>query len=373
MQKFIPIAVVVLVSLVLWFSITSRGNKGNDQSPSNPAQQTAGTEVANNQASGEASNAGTQKNQVFDADSDEQIPEDLVEFDDRPAIEKYKTADEALNALKEAAAIYDDLVLDQFTLPAANCSWCDSVYSSVKDLMLSPDVKDDQKAFYAEILAISGRTENLKALVDAAKNAKTPDEANIYSESLELAVGEDNVINFLSDQLSDSNSAIKEASVAALTNQGSRKAVETLYNYSVTQGNSDGFYELGIGVGEMVPDEESWPFLQQKALQKDDYSHLAVKALLNVGLDGIKMVSDMYGNNDNPEFLQKVLEQSKDHVAFDDETIAYLKAESANPKNPVLGEWYTKLLKEYELSEQEALEAAGDEAPFTPIDQEAEE
>jgi hypothetical protein len=374
MQKFLPFIVVVLVSLVLWFSITSKGNKGETSQPA------ANTTQANNSQANNAPESAAEPNgtlagtnpdtQAISASADIDS-EEGAEFDDRPATEKFKTADEALNALKEAAAIYDDLVLDQFTAPGESCSWCDSVYSSVKDLMLSPDVKADQKAFYAEILAISGRVDNLKSLVEAAKSAQNPDEASLYAEALELATGKEEVITFLTEQLTDSNSTIKEASVAALTNQGSKKAVENLYNFSVAQGNSDGFYELGIGVGEMVPDEEAYSFLQQKALQKDEFSHLAVKALLNVGLEGVKMVSDLYSGADSPEFVKKVLEQSKDHVAFDDETLEYLKAQSANPKNAALGEWYSSLLKEYELSEQELLEEGAEEAPlFTPLEPE---
>lgn len=191
-------------------------------------------------------------------------------------------------------------------MPGENCSWCDSVYASVKDLMLAADTKPDQKSFYAEILAISGKVENLKTLVDGiGKSSKNQEEADSLSEALELSVGKEDVVKFLGEQLADSNQTLKESSVAALTNQGSKLAVETLYNHTVAQGNADGYYQLGIGVGEMVPDEDAWPLLQQKALQKDGYSHLAAKALLNVGLEGVKMVADLYGNSDASQSLLK--------------------------------------------------------------------
>ena len=363
MQKLIPIIVVVVVSLALWFAITSRGKKTENLTPS--------TQVANNIQTPETvsiqTSATDQNHPISDvksvegskattADDTDSIGEN---FDDRPATERYKTAEEALKAIKDAALEYDDLVLDQFTMPGENCSWCESVYSSVKDLMLSPDTKADQKSFYAEILAVSGRVENLKTLIDGIKSAKNPEEASSMSEALELSVGKEDVVKFLGDQLSDSNQTIKESSVAALTNQGSQLAVETLYNHTVTQGNADGYYQLGIGVGEMVPDEDAWPFLQQKALQKDNFSHLAVKSLLNVGLEGVKMVADLYGNSDDSEFAKKVLE-----------TIEYLKGQSNTTKSPILAEWYKNLLKEYEQSEQEianAGEVSESEEPFTPI------
>ncbi len=88
-----------------------------------------------------------------------------------------------------------------------------------------------------------------------------------------MMVAKEDVVKFLGEQLGESNQTLKESSVAALTNQGSKLAVETLYDHTVAQGNADGYYQLGIGVGEMVPDEDAWPLLQQKALQKDAYSH----------------------------------------------------------------------------------------------------
>ena len=376
MQKLIPIIVVVVVSLALWFAITSRGKKTSE--PANATStsvQVAGnsstTETGSNSQTQAATNSqnGVAPSNHGASDDQDSTSED---FDDRPATERYKTAEEALKAIKDAAVDYDDLVLDQFTLPGENCSWCDSVYASVKDLMLSPDTKADQRSFYAEILAVSGKVENLKTLVDGIKAAKNQDEIDSLSEALELSVGKEDVVKFLGDELAESNQTIKESSVAALTNQGSRLAVETLFNHTVSQGNPDGYYQLGIGVGEMVPDEDAWPYLQQKALQKDAYSNLAAKALLNVGLEGVKMVADLYGNSDDPEFAKKVLESSKDHVAFDDETIEYLKSQSTSTKSPILADWYKSLLKEYEQSEQEIANAGDspeeDEGePFTPV------
>lgn len=373
MQKLIPIIVVVVVSLALWFAITSRGRKTENVASNSQATQNAQTgSTSQNGAQGADSPdspVGSSVNGATAGADDEAETGTDEDFDDRPATERYKTADEALKAIKDAAVDYDDLVLDQFTMPGENCSWCDSVYASVKDLLLASDTKADQKSFYAEILAVSGRVENLKTLVDAIKNSKNQDEKDSFAEALELSVGKEDAVKYLGEQLNDSDQTLKESSVAALTNQGSRLAVETLFNHTVTTGNSEGYYQLGIGVGEMVPDEEAWPFLQQKALQKDAYSHLAAKALLNVGLEGVKMVADLYGNSDDPEFAKKVLEGAKDHVAFDDETIEYLRSQAQTTKSPVLSAWYQSLLKEYEQSEQEmaASDEGGDEQPFTPV------
>lgn len=382
MQKLIPIIVVVFVSLALWFAITSRGKKSETsstttaQSPNSGAVETRGND---SQSVDQPSVDQPSVDQPLVSDSSKLASNTQAEamdldtagedFDDRPATERYKNADEALKAIKDAAVDYDDLVLDQFTMPAENCSWCDSVYASVKDLMQSPDVKADQKSFYAEILAISGRVENLKTLTEGIKSAKNQDEADSLAEALELSVGKEDVVKFLGEQLADSNQSLKESSVAALTNQGSKLAVETLYNHTIAQGNADGYYQLGIGVGEMVPDEDAWPLLQQKAVLKDSYSHLAAKALLNVGLEGVKMVADLYANSDDPAFAKKVLDESKDHVAFDDETIEYLKSQASSNKSPILSEWYGNLLKEYEQSEQEIANIGDEESevPFTPM------
>ena len=92
----------------------------------------------------------------------------------------------------------NDLILDQFTEPGQNCTWCNDFYGQLRDLIFSPDTKADQKSYFAEILAISGRVENVKTLVDAITSAKSQDEADSFAEALELTIGKDDVVKILS-------------------------------------------------------------------------------------------------------------------------------------------------------------------------------
>ena len=369
MTKIIPLIVVALAAIALWFAITSRSTT------TNTAEKTASLQ-SSSLSTGDISGGTT----ASIADEDEEMPSDDAAngvqdaLDDRPATEVYATADEAISAIKKAATSYDDLVLDQFTQPNANCQWCDQFYTSVKEMMTATDTKPDERSYYAEVLAVSGRVDNVKTLIDSVKSAKSPEEAETFSEALELTVGKDDVVKLLGETLSDSNTTLQEASVAALTNQGSRTAAEMLYNQAVKNGKEDGYYSLGIGLGELVPDEETVPFLQERAAKRDQYSHLAVKALLNSGVNGLRLVNDMVESGNNTAFDKSLLDGAKDHVAFDDDTVNYIKQQSTQAKNPDLRDFYGTLFKEYEQSDEENGSAPDieedvpeDEAPFTPL------
>ena len=91
----------------------------------------------------------------------------------------------------------------------------------------------------------------------------------------------DDVVTELSGYVNSNNELLQESAVAAITNQGSKLAAETLYKHTVEKGDADGYYSLGIGLGELIPDDETLPYLNELVSKRDKYSHLAVKALLN--------------------------------------------------------------------------------------------
>lgn len=369
MKKVITGVVIILIVAGLWYAISSRvdsGAPGGSEGAAKSASATGGTAAERTDA-GNAADAGL----VEPLEEGEDGLDEPENMDERPATDRYKTADEALKAIKDAAANYDDLVLDQFTQLGDNCTWCDSFYASVKELMLSPDTKPDQRSYFAEVLAISGRVENLKTLVDAIVNAKGQDEADAYAEALELTVGKDDAVRFLGEQLSQQNETLREASVAAITNQGSKLAVDTLYNHTVEKGDPDGYYSLGIGLGELVPEEEAMPYLQELAMKRDQYSHLAVKALLNSGLEGLKVVMDVLSNSRNPDFDREMLKGARDHVAYDEDVMAYLKQVSESSGPGPRADFAKEVLADFQQSQQEAQqdEASAPEAaaPAAPM------
>ncbi len=343
MKKILPVLLVVIVAVGIWFAISSR-----IETETSPAATTVAT-----QTSSQVSQQGQAGSGAVQEDTEEAAEADVA-VDERPAAERYKTAEEALKAIKDAAADYDDLVLDQFTEPGDNCTWCNSFYASVKELLFSPDTKADQKSYYAEVLAISGKLDNVKTLVDAVVNAKNQEEADVFAEALELTVGKDDVVKYLGEQLNQPNETLKEAAVAAITNQGSKLAVETLYSNTVEKGDPDGYYSLGIGLGEVVPDEEALPYLQELAMKRDAYSHLAIKSLLNSGLDGLKIVMDVLSNSKNPDADKEMLNGAKEHVSYDEDNVAYLKQVAESGKNNPAVTLAKEILADFEQAESES-------------------
>lgn len=373
MKNFIPaIVAVVLIVGGIWYFGTQ---------PSTPASIPAENKTAQNQAAnsndasagaGSAAKVSTDgvggvEVEGLDANAgDMEIPEE------KPAPQLYKTAEDALKAARAGAKEYDDLILEQFTNLGEDCTWCDSFYKSVKDLVLAPDTSKEERGYLAELLAISGRLSNIQTLVDAMKSSTDQATIDTFAEALELAYAKDkdDIVNYLGTQLTANNDRLKEASVAALTNQGSQLAADILYKHTVESGDPSGYYSLGIGLGEFVPDEKTLPYLQELAAKRDQYSHLAVKAMLNGGLPGLKVVFDVLKNSSDGEFDKKMLDGAVDHVSFEDGVEEYVKQEIAGATKPTIKEFGEQILKELAGAD----EAAGDELavptpPMSVLDQ----
>jgi hypothetical protein len=260
----------------------------------------------------------------------------------KPATELYQSADEALDAVKKAAKDYDDLVLEQFVQLGPNCSWCDDFYKSVKDLMTNAPSDSDEKSYFAELLAVSGRPENVETILDELnKNASAegnPD-FDLYLDALEMTIGGDDVVKLLSNNLNAENPDVKESVIAAITNQGSQFAIDTLYQHTRNSGVEDGYYDKGIGLAEVIPNKESFPLLLEIAGKKDNYSHLAVKSLLNSGVDGLQAVYDMLNSSNNPDKDKALLLGASDHVPYDEETENFLRDVVSKSQNPELSKF----------------------------------
>lgn len=275
------------------------------------------------------------------------------EFDTRPAAEIYTNVQEALAALQKGVEDYDDILLEQFTLPGEDCAFCDELYREVTSRMLKEGASEDEKAYYSELLAISGRPENIEILTNAIRDAANEDNAEIFAESLELTLGGDDVVELLSNFLEDKNALLQESSVAAITNQGSKFAAQILYERAVKRKDPNGDYNLGIGLGEMIPDESTLPYLQELTLKKDEYSHMAVKSLLNYGHDGVVLVFDALTNSTNPEQDKKILVDAIDHVGYEEETMNYLKEILARNPSPVVAQFAQDILDGFDPEDDE--------------------
>ncbi|MBX7138216.1 MAG: hypothetical protein K1X83_09545 [Oligoflexia bacterium] len=343
MKKSLPV-IIIFVALVagIWYASNSKTSApGNAAQPSTDGSGVSSSDsdnsdidAAGSEAAPPAQNGSNVALPNQSKQEDEQEEDEEVEnADERPAAQVYKSAEEALKAVKDGAADYDDIVLEQFTQPGEDCSWCPEFYKSIRDQVSSDQTSEDEKSYYSELLAISGRVDNVASLVEAIKKVGDNEKGDVYAEGLELTVGGNDVVKYLGEQLNTDNQLLKESLIAAITNQGTRQAAELLFAETQKKGDPDGYYSLGIGLGEFVPEESAIPYLQELANKHDQYSHLAVKALLNSGLDGLKVVFDLLSNSKDAEADRLLLKDASDHVSLDEETEAYLKGIQANCKN----------------------------------------
>jgi len=369
MKKVLPAIFAILIIAALAWYFTA--GPGSQKSLTNSTTQTASTNTTTSTSPksddhSSASNPAIPAPGATSGSAENSDDEGLDDEDVKPATELYKNADEALQAIKAASKNYDDAVLEQFSDLGPNCSWCDSFYSSVHEMMFSTDTTQDEKSYYAEVLAISGRVDNVRALVDAIKNSAKPEDADIFSEALELSNGKDDVTSYLGSQLTGANDTLRESLVAALSNQSSRLAAETLYKHTLERADADGYYSQGIGLGEFIPDEEAMPYLQELMLKRDQYSHLATKSLLNAGADGLRTVLDTLENSKDPEFDKKMLKDAVDHVTFDEDVEALLKKRKESSKQPVVQEFIDQALQSFNAetsADADEEEPADDAAP----------
>jgi hypothetical protein len=358
MKKVVALVVLVAVVGLGYTMLGSNGSEGSrtvepDKKSETSTTQTGtggGSQAALNTAGGTDS-AGSESFMVEGSDDPESEIDD--EFDDRPAAEIYSSAELAFKAVQNGAQDYDDLILEQFTEPGEDCSWCPEFYSTVTSRMVASDTSEDERSYFAEVLAISGRVDNIKTLVQSIIDSGESEQADIYAEALELTIGGDTVVNYLASHMESENELLQESAVAAITNQGAPLAAKTLYEHTIQAGDADGYYSLGIGLAEMIPEDETLPYLDEIMQKRDPYSHLAVKALLNHGLDGTRRVIEALSNSKDPSFDRKMLEDAVDHVNYEEEIEEYLKKTAETSTQPVVVEFAKLVLEDFDISDEE--------------------
>lgn len=370
MKKVIVVALVFVAAGVAWFSLNSKpGTQTNVAATATPSAQASpvagavpspvasGSEELMNRIASQKNIAGNSS-----AETGEELEADMEEgLDTRPAVEVYKTAEEALDAVKRGAKEYDDVVLEQFTTPGDDCTWCKDFYGMVKNTLTSADTPQEQKSYFAEILAISGKADNVQNLVDSVKNAKSPDEADLFAEALELTVGKDDVTSLLGESMNSQNETLKEASIAAITNQGSRLAAELLVKNVIDRGDPDGYYSSGIGPGEVIPNPEAIPVYQELMQRHDQFSHLGVKALLNSGLGGLKMVFSELDSVNDAQAFKTMTKDFLDHVNYEEGLNEYVQDIAKNTKNPNLAQLAKQVNDEFANEGGEGTEGTTEE------------
>jgi hypothetical protein len=365
MKKLSPLLIVVLIIVA---SVAAYTFFGSQTTPSTSTETASTTTTNTSQQSNPKSEAvartsmNTQlNNETVTATGNDEEPEEQI----KPAPEAYASADEALAAVLKGAKDYDDSILEQFTLPDPNCAWCAEFYTSVRDLANNQNTPQEQRAYLAELLAISGRTENVQSLIDAVKNAPSNDSADLYAEALELTLGREDVVTLLGEQMSSQNDTLREASVAAVTNQGTKLAAELLIKDVKEKGDPDLYYAQGTGIGEAIPDEEAIPVYQEFVHERLPSSHLGVKALLNAGLPGVQAVFEELENSQNPEADKALLKDVADHVNIDDESVAYTERKLVESNNPNVLE-LARQFREQSQNAEQAPEGEGEDLGNLP-------
>ena len=262
---------------------------------------------------------------------------DVNEEPVQPATEAYHTLEQALAAIKKGAAEYDDLILEQFAEPGPDCTWCNEFYAEVTKMMGAAKEDSDEKSYFAELLALSGRPENIDTLISEMKGLKSdsPD-FDLYADALEMTIGDEEVVKTLSKNLESSSEELKESLLAAISNQGNPFAIDTLYRYTLDSGSEDGFYSKGIGLGEVIPDKEAFPLMREILSKREKFSPLAAKGLLNAGVEGLQVVFETLNNSTNVDADRALLDGATDHIPYDDETEKYLRDVVMKSSNPAL-------------------------------------
>ncbi len=346
MKKIAPLLLVLVLIIGIWFYTQPASTKPNTTAGQQSASNTSPTT-----ATKPAQPAGTAGSPGAEADSSE-AGETIIE-DVKPASQVYKSAEEALEALNKGAESYDDLVLEQFADLGPDCSWCPQLFDILKEKILSPDVSDDAKSYFAEVLATTGKVENVSSLVDAMHNAPNAELKDIYAEALEVAYGDDKLVKYLSEHLSQEDEATQESMIAAITNHGSELAIDTLYKMTVEKGDPDGMYSLGLGLGELVPHDDALPYLVEIAKKRDQYSHLAIKAMLNNGPEGLRQVMNILAESSDKAVNDKLLADGIDHVNIEPAQVPYVKEIAEKGPNESSREFAKQILEDYNVEKSE--------------------
>lgn len=201
--------------------------------------------------------------------------------------------------------------------------------------MTAPELPANVRWFLANALAQSGTSHNQSLVVDqmkaAANNPNANESPSTFAQALQEAPLTGETVDQVSVDLASENPYVREAAVSILTKQGTVEAAQKLYDHTVERGDPDGYYRDGMGIAAMHPQAETLPYLEQLIEQRDQYSHLAVKALLNYGREGLDKVIEMIATSKDIPGDSKLLHNASDHIANDPNTLALMNSLSSSP------------------------------------------
>lgn len=258
MKRYLPlVAICSCVPLLLYSSSVTRTSEPHRQKTT---QLQTSKERLDRSHTAATSSPKTDGELIGDSPSDIElgVPDELS------LEETYRSARDAVDAVSTAAKSYDNNMLEKFKLPGKECRWCEEFYSQVRGMLSLESMPLEERHYMALLLAESGRTENIEALIDAVMTATSTELKDLFTEALELTVGNDEVVRFLGTQLEMAPEEIRESVATALTRQSSLAAAEELYRHArMNPAEEDISFNDGIGLEELAPSEESLPFLSE--------------------------------------------------------------------------------------------------------------
>jgi hypothetical protein len=230
---------------------------------------------------------------------------------------------QAVALLRQAAESNDKEIYKQIGALPKGCRGCAEFFEQTRGILADKGLPYDQRLFFAGALAASGAPSNQSFLLgEIRKAANDPAGADVSAAALARQLERqqqggpisDEVIDELSNDLSEENPYLRDAALSILTRQGSLQAAQSLYSYTIENQDRDGFYRQGMGLGHITPSQEAFPFLRDLVRRRDQYSHLAVKALLNAGQDGISEVISLLSEVEGAKPDKGLLQNAVDHV-----------------------------------------------------------
>jgi hypothetical protein len=103
----------------------------------------------------------------------------------------------------------------------------------------------------------------------------------------------------------------------------------------------------------MTPEPEAFPFLEDLVRKQDQYSHLALKALLNGGADGVGAAMSLLAEIPGSVANRALIMGAVDHIPMYGPTLKYIESLTSSP-NPTIKELARDVVREYQ-SRQAAL------------------
>ena len=270
----------------------------------------------------------------------------------------FTSGEQALNALRNGAIRGDPLTLQRFANLPRDTPWAEEFYRDVSAQLDDKKADPDDRQYAANVLAISGRAENIQALFDRVANAGSPEDISMLTSALAMANGGDEIVPLAVKELGSGNPNVQFSALTALTNQGSRAAAEALYAHALeTGGSPESEKEDGTGLSMMLPDQEAVGFLSDVLRKEDRFSALAIGPLVNGGESGINAVFDVLQSTKNDAFREELLTALSSKLAVD-ETVLGKLTELQNSPDARLREFATEMLQKEEGENSSTFEEA---------------